>query len=262
MLIDWFTVGGQALNFLVLAWLLKRFLYRPVLAAIDARESRIASDLGAAAAQQAAAQKELEQFQNKNRALDDERAATMAKAAGADIERRRVLLDDVRKEAAGLQARYADTLRADAARLERQIAELAKHEVFAIARKVLADLAAADLEERMAEVFTRRLRSLDARAKEALAGALHASAEPALLRSSFELAARERASIQNALNEVFSSEVRLRFDTAPEAICGIELTVDGQKLAWSIAEYLAALERRAAVLLAPATATAAAAAAA
>ena len=38
MLIDWFTVGAQTLNFLILVWLMKRFLYKPVLDAIDARE--------------------------------------------------------------------------------------------------------------------------------------------------------------------------------------------------------------------------------
>jgi F-type H+-transporting ATPase subunit b len=37
MLIDWFTVGAQVLNFLILVWLLKRFLYGPILDAIDAR---------------------------------------------------------------------------------------------------------------------------------------------------------------------------------------------------------------------------------
>ena len=42
MTIDWFTVGAQIVNFIVLVWLLKRFLYKPVLAAIDAREKRIA----------------------------------------------------------------------------------------------------------------------------------------------------------------------------------------------------------------------------
>jgi len=42
MLIDWFTVGAQALNFLILVWLMKRFLYKPVLHAIDEREMRIA----------------------------------------------------------------------------------------------------------------------------------------------------------------------------------------------------------------------------
>ena len=45
MLIDWFTVGAQALNFAILVWLLKRFLYKPILNAIDARESRIAAQL-------------------------------------------------------------------------------------------------------------------------------------------------------------------------------------------------------------------------
>ena len=50
MLIDWFTVGAQALNFVILVWLMKRFLYVPVLDAIDAREKRIATQLGDATA--------------------------------------------------------------------------------------------------------------------------------------------------------------------------------------------------------------------
>ena len=45
MLIDWFTVGAQALNFIILVWLLKRFLYKPILNAVDAREKRIAAEL-------------------------------------------------------------------------------------------------------------------------------------------------------------------------------------------------------------------------
>ena len=45
MLIDWFTVGAQTLNFVILVWLMKRYLYKPVLDAIDAREQRIASEL-------------------------------------------------------------------------------------------------------------------------------------------------------------------------------------------------------------------------
>ena len=45
MLIDWFTVAAQAVNFLILVWLLKRFLYKPVLAAVDEREKRITAQL-------------------------------------------------------------------------------------------------------------------------------------------------------------------------------------------------------------------------
>ncbi len=52
MLIDWFTVGAQALNFLILVWLMKRFLYKPILNAIDAREKKIAAELADADAQE------------------------------------------------------------------------------------------------------------------------------------------------------------------------------------------------------------------
>ena len=48
MLIDWFTVAAQLVNFLILVWLLKRFLFKPITSAIDAREKRIATELAAA----------------------------------------------------------------------------------------------------------------------------------------------------------------------------------------------------------------------
>ena len=44
MPIDWFTVVAQAINFLILVWLLKRFLYKPILHAIDEREKGIAAN--------------------------------------------------------------------------------------------------------------------------------------------------------------------------------------------------------------------------
>ena len=53
MLIDWFTVGAQTINFLILVWLMKRFLYKPILHAIDAREERIAKELADADAKKA-----------------------------------------------------------------------------------------------------------------------------------------------------------------------------------------------------------------
>ena len=58
MLIDWFTVGAQVLNFVVLVWLMKRFLYRPILDAIDAREKRVAAELADADARRAEAGRE------------------------------------------------------------------------------------------------------------------------------------------------------------------------------------------------------------
>jgi F-type H+-transporting ATPase subunit b len=95
----------------------------------------------------------------------------------------------------------------------------------------------------MADVFARRVRELDGRAKSDLAEALKAASDPALVRSAFDLPAAQRTAIQDAINETFSGEIRVRFETAPDLVGGIELTAGGQKVAWSIADYLGSLEK-------------------
>ena len=86
MLIDWFTVVAQAVNFIILVWLLKRFLYKPILDAIDAREKRIAAELADADAKKAEALKERDAFLRKNEAFDGQRAALLS-AAEAEAKR-------------------------------------------------------------------------------------------------------------------------------------------------------------------------------
>ena len=241
MLIDWFTVGAQVLNFLILVWLLKHFLYKPILNAIDAREKRIAAELADADAKKTEAQKERDDFQSKNKVFDEQRSALLGKAADeAKVERER-LLDEARKAAESLRAAQATALRNDQKRLGSEITRLAKDEVFGIARKTLADLATVSLEERVGEVFTRRLREMDMKSKGLLGAALKSSSEPAVVRSAFDLGTEQKAAIQNALNETFSAEIRIRFETSLDLISGIELTTNGQKVAWSIADYLASL---------------------
>ncbi len=57
-----------------------------------------------------------------------------------------------------------------------------------------------------------------------------------------DLPEQQRAAIQNALNETFAAEVHVRFETAPDVVGGIELTVNGHKVGWSISDYLTSLE--------------------
>jgi F-type H+-transporting ATPase subunit b len=243
MFIDWFTVGAQALNFVILVWLMKRFLYKPIIDAIDAREKRIAMELADAGAKKAEAQKERDEFQHKNEEFDQKRAALFSQASDEAKAERQRILDEARQAADALSARREETLRNEAHNLNQAISRRARQEVFAIVRKALADLATTSLEERLGEVFTRRLRELDGKAKESLAEALKTASAPVLVRSAFELPAQQRATIQNALNETFSTEIRLRFETAPDLVSGIELTANGQKVAWSIADYLASLAK-------------------
>ena len=243
MLIDWFTVGAQALNFLMLVWLMKRFLYQPILRAIDAREKRVAAEIADADAKRAEAKRERDEFQRKNEEFDKDRAALLSKATDEAKAEGRRLLEEARRAADASSAKRMETLRKDASSLSQAISRRTQEEVFAIARKALTDLATTSLEERMGEVFTRRLREMDGAARAGLGQALKTASEPAFVRSAFELPAEPRAAIQNALNETFAAEIRVRFETAPDLVSGIELTANGQRVGWSIADYLASLER-------------------
>lgn len=238
MLIDWFTIVAQALNFLILMWLMKRFLYKPILHAIDAREKRIAAELANADKKKAEAQKESDEFKQKNEEFEQQRSTLLSKATDEAKAERERLLDEARKAAETLSTKQQDALKREQENLNAEITRRTQQEVFAIARKALTDLATTSLEERLGEVFIRRLREMDGR----LAEALKTSSGPALVRSAFDLPAEQRAAIQNALNETFSAEIHVQFETAPELISGIELTINGQKVAWSIADYLASLE--------------------
>jgi F-type H+-transporting ATPase subunit b len=242
MLIDWFTVAAQAVNFLILVWLLKRFLYAPVLRAIDAREQRIAGQIRAADAAKAEAERERGALEGRNRAFDEQRETLVKRAeADAGAERRR-LLDEARAAADALRARLHDAVRSEQASLSREIVRRSQEEVLAIARKVLADLADTSLEERVAVVFARRLRQLPAEDRRRLGSGAAGGAPSPVVRSAFECRPEQRAAIEAAVHDVLGPSAPVRFEVAPDLVGGIELVVPGYKVAWSITDSLATLD--------------------
>ena len=85
MLIDWFTVVAQVINFLILVWLLQRFLYKPIVNAMQTREERIASQLRDAEKQKAEAEVESAKFRIAHDQLE-QRKQELLREAEADAE--------------------------------------------------------------------------------------------------------------------------------------------------------------------------------
>lgn len=244
MLIDWFTVVAQALNFLILVWLLKHFLYKPILDAIDAREKRIAAELADADAKKAEARQERDAFRRKNEEFDQERAALLTNAVNQATAERQQLIDNARKESDTLRAQWQEALRNEHQSLSEELTRRTREEVFAIARKTLADLTTTTLEEQMADAFIRRLHKLSSEEKGALQSAFEAASTPGIIRSTFDLPSAQRTAIEEVVKEVLAIETQVQFETAPDLVSGIELTANGHKIAWSIGHYLASLQQR------------------
>lgn len=243
MLIDWFTVIAQVVNFLILVWLLKRFLYKPILNAIDTREKKVADELANAATKEAEAQKEKEEFRRKNEEFDQQCAALLSKAKDEANAERQQLLEEARKDASDLRAKQQAAMRNDKQNLNKEISRRTQQEVFAIARKTLKDLAGVSLEERAVDIFVQKLHELNGKEKEQLASALSTSQNPVLVRSAFDLSQEQHDMIKKTIKETLGIEIQARFETAPDLVSGIELTTDGEKVAWSISNYLTSLEK-------------------
>lgn len=249
MLIDWFTVAAQAVNFLILVWLLKRFLYKPILDAIDAREKRIATELADADAKRAEAKLQRDEFEHKNQTFDQQRAEMLAKVTDEATAERQRLMDDARKVAETRRAKRDESLHREHVALKEEITRRTQEEVFAVARKTLTHLASVSLEEQMTEVFIRQLQEMDLAAKSDFAGSSDAQHGEMIVRSAFDLPSAQRTALQDAINRAFSAEVSLTFETVPDVISGIELTSSGRKISWSITDYLLSMEQRIGELL-------------
>lgn len=247
MLIDWFTVGAQVVNFLVLVWLMKRFLYRPILDAIEKRRKEIAAARDEAEAEGKRAREERDDYRRSREDFERQRAGLLEEARAEASEERRRLMEAVRDEAGEMRARHREALRKEHERLGEDIARRTREEVFAIAGSALEDLAGSDLETRIGHVFAARLRSLDADTREQLAAAMQASRGP-VVRSAFELAASTRTTLADALREAFGVEAEYRTD--PALTGGFEIVFGDRKLAWNIGDHLDGLRRKVDRLLA------------
>ncbi|HKM26211.1 MAG TPA: F0F1 ATP synthase subunit B, partial [Thiopseudomonas sp.] len=98
MSIDWVTVLAQIANFLLLLWLLKRFLYRPILDGIDAREAAIAKRMSDAEQAKKEAKAAENQYIKQRAQLVSDHDALLDKALKATEDQRAGLLSDARNK--------------------------------------------------------------------------------------------------------------------------------------------------------------------
>jgi F-type H+-transporting ATPase subunit b len=241
MLIDWFTVAAQAVNFLLLVWLLKRFLYRPVLAAIDEREKRIAKQIQDAEEMKAQAVKEQTDFLHKSEEFDRQRAQVLLEASNSAKTERDKLLEKARTDSEELRSKLKKTVHDELDSLNGKIGTLAVQEVFSIARKTLAELADVSLDERLTDVLVNRLHAMNDQQKNELKVSLESSNRPVLVRTAFELGAPQKTVIESGVKGILGEKTGIEYETRPDLISGIELTANGQKFAWSITDYLTSL---------------------
>lgn len=247
MQIDWLTVAAQVVNFLILVYLLKRFLYRPVTEAMARREERIAERVRQAREREEEAKREREHLHQRLGKLESRRDAILDEAREeAEAERHR-LLDEAREETEEARRRWQGQAEAEKAHFLEALRRRTCDGFQELARKALTDLADAELEQQMVATFIERLKGLDQETRRALSE----GATPVGIATSFELDSGGRRRLTRAIHEHLKPDIEVDYGQSPDLVCGIELTAGSRRLGWSLADYLDRFEARVGESLGP-----------
>jgi F-type H+-transporting ATPase subunit b len=240
MEIDWITVIAQVVNFLILVYLLKRFLYGPIIRAMDRREARIGSRLEEAQQRERDAEAKVHSFERKRQELDEQEATMLQQASEDAEEQRKHMVAEARAEIERLRHEWRDEIEREKNEFLRSLRDMARREVMQVARRVLNELAERELEQEIVRVFAKRLQQLDEDTREALSE--HNGELEVVTAFALEGATKERLS--EALGVIVGDVSRIDFRQNDDLICGIALRAGGRKISWSVDEYLDALDGR------------------
>lgn len=234
MLIDWFTVGAQILNFLILVWLLKRYLYGPILKAVDQREQAVRDRMREAEEARKEAQKQQAALVQERQDLRDERQALLQQVRN-DVERwRENATEQVREEVDARRQRWLEALAGEQKELERNVSERVAREVLELSRRVLHDLGGADFEQRMIAAFFQKVDEAEL-VKVGPVVTVFTGADPS---SAF------CEKLEAELKARFPELTQCTFETLPELGFGLRLEGEDRRIEWTLAGYLDGLEER------------------
>lgn len=237
-LIDYFTTFAQIINFLVLVFLLRHFLYRPVIKAMDEREQKIASRLKEADQMKAEAEQAAESRRKTEQEMSSRRTEMMARAE-AEVQAVRIdLTKKAREEVEASRASWFQALDRQKEDLLADMSRRAGDDVYDIARRALEDLANEDLENHIIDTFLRRLQSMSEAEIIALREFSRDQEGKVLVRSAFDLPGPVQQKIAEAVRGLTGRDALMQFEDDKKLISGIELSANNIRIGWSIAGYL------------------------
>lgn len=241
MLFDWFTAGAQILNFLILVYLLKRFLYGPILRAMDRREERIRDQVRAAEEEGARAGREADDYRRKALELEQLREAKLREVAAEADRRRRELVAMAKAEASGIRDAWNESIRKEQDRFMEDLRKLTAREVLRISRRSMADLARIDVTVPMTEALMERMDGLGEQERARFSRS--AAEGPVLVRSSFSLTDALRERVGAKVEALCGCPERVEYSVDAEGTPGIEIVAGGLRLSWDVEGYFDDMEK-------------------
>ncbi|WP_206456178.1 F0F1 ATP synthase subunit B [Aurantimonas marina] len=219
MRIDWWTLGIQTVNVLILVWLLARFFWRPLAAMIETRRKAAAGALAEAEAERGKARAALAEIEKTRAGFAEERGRMVAEAQAAAEKIRADVLAKAEAEAGALRNRARAEIAQEEEASRASWAEHASRLAVDIARRLVSRLDDKALREAFLDSLVAEIGRLSDHARHNLArdGATFQAV------SASPLDDEDRERVRTRLAEVLGGNPRLDFTADPKLIAGLEL---------------------------------------
>ena len=225
MELDWTTVALEIVNFLVLVWILKRFLYRPVLQVVERRRADIEATLNEAREREQATEELRAQFENRLAEWQQDKQAARDELQREIRHQRSRAMDELR-QTLGAERERASVIDQRQQREREEVRQRAALQLGArFASKLLRDLSGPQLEARIVELVCSELAVLPDRRQSALRRAVSDDTDAIQVHSAFTLDDAQRRTLSQALQKFLGREITLSFTQEPELIAGLRLSI-------------------------------------
>jgi len=222
--LNWSTFVLEIINFLILVWILKHFLYRPVLDVIARRRAGIEKSL--ADAKKTHDDNEILQARYKDRLAhwaQERREAQEQLARDIELERGERLaalqteLGEEREKAQVTASRHQ-------ADLMRKVEEAALAQAARFASRLLSEAAGPELETRLIDLLMDQLPTLPVERMEELRRAFNETPAAAMVASAYPIPTFQRTALEQALRSATGNEVRLEYAQDPSLVAGARIS--------------------------------------
>lgn len=242
MQIDWLTVAAQIVNFLVLVWLLQRFLYAPILDAMRRRETRIEDRLAEARQAREEAEEEARRLSAEHAGLEADREEILGAAREEAAGLRERLETGIREEMEDKRETWRGHLAEERDRIVATMRRQAGRRLIEIAGRIVSEHADSDLADRAAATFVERLKTLDPQTRKRIEEAAGQPGASAVVETGTAVDGAAKRRITRSIHEVLGTDIEVGYGEDPDILLGVRLTIGHQTVEWSAGRYLDRLE--------------------
>lgn len=222
MQFDWWTLALQTINFLILVWLLHRFLYRPVLGIVDTRRAEIDAQYADARKAESEAQADLSRVEADRAGIASERAAALKSAADEAEAASAARLAKAEADAKALLKQTRASLARERTAAQAEARRSAIDIAVAMAQKLLDEFPPELRADAWLDRVEQYLASLSPESRADIAGQLNSGGTLHIV-SAVALPDSVRTKWRARLNRAFDAAPPIDFGVDPTLIAGVEL---------------------------------------